>query len=73
MKREARYVVLKLKDIDACEFTDATLSAFNGICDRVNQKRISQGKGLLECVVIESDWPEFEPTWAAIEKRVDSE
>jgi len=24
----------------------------------------------LEYVVVEKDWPEFEPTWQAIEKRV---
>jgi hypothetical protein len=25
----------------------------------------------MQCVVVESDWPEYEPTWAAIGKRVD--
>lgn len=24
----------------------------------------------MECVIVESDWPEYEPTWKAIEARV---
>lgn len=24
----------------------------------------------MDCVVVESDWPEYEPTWRAIEARV---
>lgn len=26
----------------------------------------------VECIVVESDWPEYEPTWESIEKRCTS-
>ena len=69
-RREARYVVVKIKDIDAAGCTDAERDAFNVLCDKVSRYRISSAKGLLECVVVEKDWPEFEPTWKAIEERM---
>ena len=38
---------------------------------KVNRLRARAGKQQLRCVVVEHDWPEYEPTWAAIERRVD--
>lgn len=35
---------------------------------RVGREEV--GKAPLECVVVESDWPEYEPTWEAIEARM---
>lgn len=71
MEREQRYVVLKIKDIEAAGLFPYHINAFNEVCDAVSRARISKGKGLLECVVVEKDWPEYEPTWAAIANRVD--
>ena len=34
------------------------------------EQRRLKGKEPLDCVVVESDWPEYEPTWRAIEARV---
>ena len=32
--------------------------------------RALAGKPALHCVVVEKDWPEYEPTWVDIEARV---
>jgi hypothetical protein len=71
MKREPRYIVLKLTDMVAAELTDTERDQFNEVCDKVNRTRHSRMKPPLECVVVEKDWPEYEPTWAAIAARVD--
>lgn len=68
-EREQRYVVVKISDFHAAGITDAEIQAFNAVCDKVSRSRIQRSKGLLECVVVEKDWPEYEPTWAAIAKR----
>ena len=70
-KREQRYVVVKTKDIDEAGCTQVERDAFNILCDKVAAHRISAGKGLLECVVVEKTWPEYEPAWAAIQRRVE--
>jgi len=60
-KREDRYVVIKLKDLD--KKTTASLDFFlswKGIRTR-------------DCVVVESDWPEYEKVWKMIEDRVNGE
>lgn len=71
MNLEARYVVLKLKDMDAAGVTADEIAAFNSVCDKVSASRIGAAKGLLECLVIEKDWPEYQPTLAALSARVD--
>lgn len=71
MKREQRYIVLKLKDIEAANIDAGTLNVFNRVCDSVSAVREAQGKFPLDCVVVESDWPEYETVWGMIEKRVD--
>jgi len=68
-EREARYVVLKVTDIQRATLTEAEIAAFNEVCDKVARFRASQAKPALECVVVERDWPEYEPTWKAIEER----
>jgi hypothetical protein len=67
-KREQRYIVLKVKDVLACNFTQEQIDAFNVVCDAVNRYRIESGKGLLECVIVEKDWPNYEETWKEIER-----
>ena len=68
-KREARYVVLKNADIMQC-LTINELIELRRIQARVKEHRTKIGKPRLDCVVVESDWPEYEPTWRAIEARV---
>lgn len=69
-KRERRYVVVKISDLNATELTLEEIKAFNLVCDKVSITRVRKFKKPLQCVVVESDWPEYEPTWAAIEKRM---
>jgi len=40
------------------------------LSDTVAWFRERNGKQPLECVVVESDWPEYEPTWEAIKQRM---
>lgn len=70
-EREQRYVVLKITDIAAIGLSTVELAIFNATCDKVSRARIRRGKGPLECVVVERDWPEYEPTWQAIKQRMD--
>lgn len=72
MKREKRYLVFKLSDIKQYfDFSDqAVLSA---LACHIDDRRNADGRPDLEALVVESDWPEYEPTWAAIEARVDEE
>ena len=67
--REARYVVLKSADVMKC-LTVSELIELRRIQAKVEEHRAELGKPPLDCVVVESDWPEYEPTWRAIEARV---
>lgn len=67
-KRENRYLVLKTKDLDL--LTTAEQEILGVLTSTVANLRIQTGKQDLKCLVIESDWPEYEPTWKAIEARV---
>jgi len=73
MEREDRYLVIKRTDLDAAleHMRPEALDAFNEICTLAETLRRRRGKTPMECVVVEHDWPEYEATWAAIEKRVD--
>lgn len=57
-KREGRYVVIKLKDID--ENTQRQLGNFMQDLEIPTRS----------CVVVESDWPEYEPVWKMLEDRM---
>ena len=70
-EREQRYVVLKVKDVMQ-RLSEKDILMLARILDEIDAYRKSIGKKSLECVVIESDWPEYEPTWKAIEARVTS-
>ena len=68
-KREQRYFVVKVKD--AKEYLDARqLEKLAEIADTISEGREKDGIPAVDCVVVESDWPEYEPTWKAIEARV---
>lgn len=58
LKREVRYTVIKHNQL-----TDAQVGFL---------KNCIYGEGIptVEAVVIESDWPEYEPVWKMIEDRV---
>lgn len=70
-EREHRYLVLKISDINAI-CTDEIKGRLEDIALMVERGRAYQGKPSLTCVVVESDWPEYEPTWKAIEQRMTS-
>ena len=69
-KRETRYVVLKIKDINS--YLDAWhIRDLKELLKRVAEGRYRDGKPQFNAVVVEQDWPEFEQTWAAIESRME--
>ena len=67
--REARYAVLKNADVMQC-LTVNEIIELRRIQAKVEEHRAEIGKPPLDCVVVEKDWPEYEPTWKAIEARV---
>jgi hypothetical protein len=74
MKRESRYFVLKVADIEAALnaglLGTETLDALDNASLAVKKVRKQRGKDELACVVVESDWPEHEVVWGMIEARV---
>jgi hypothetical protein len=57
--RENRYIVIKLKDLSEDQFS------------RLESRMDNEGIiAVQDALVIEQDWPEYEPTWKAIEDRV---
>lgn len=70
MKREKRFTVLKNKDIEAY-LTYEDQIQLDDLCRKINRSRLLAEKAILQCVVVESDWPEYEKVWKMIEARVD--
>ncbi len=66
--RENRYLVLKLTDLKAALTPTKQMTLYQ-LAEEVDTNRRVCGKGQLRCVVVESDWPEYEPTWEAIQQR----
>ena len=64
--REDRYIVFKTSDLGNSLKGDE----IRRLAREYEEQRILKGKPPLEYVVVESDWPEYEPTWKAIEARV---
>lgn len=64
--REERYIVFKMSDLGNSLKGDE----IRRLAREYAEQRHLKGKPPLECVVVESDWPEYEPTWRAIEARV---
>lgn len=62
-KRENRYIVLKRKHLE--NLPSALQVRLKPVLDEADELMPQ-----LECLVIESDWPEYQPTWAAIEARM---
>ncbi|MFG0827055.1 hypothetical protein ACF8R6_01480 [Pseudomonas sp. CJQ_7] len=61
--REDRYIVVKRSDLAKVPvaYRSALVDPLFHLQAHLPQR---------ECLVIESDWPEYEPTWAAIKARV---
>lgn len=68
-KREPRYVVFKIKDILA-HLSPDQVELVEHLGRLIAHGRAQEGKPPFNAVVVEQDWPEFEPTWAAIEARM---
>jgi hypothetical protein len=66
-QREDRYIVIKRSDVDNF-WRDDVREQFMAALELLNEHhlRIPQR----QYVVIESDWPEYEPAWQMIERRV---
>lgn len=62
-QREDRYIVIKRSDLKKVpvSYRSALVDPMFSLLAHLPNR---------ECLVIESDWPEFEPVWAAIEARV---
>lgn len=65
-KREDRYIVFKVSDLGNSLKGDE----IRKLAEEYAEQRQLKGKEPLKCVVVESDWPEYEPTWKAIEARM---
>lgn len=65
-QREFRYIVFKLSDLGNSIKGDE----IRKLSDEYAAHRAEKGKAPLACVVIESDWPEYETVWQMIEDRV---
>lgn len=68
-QREERYTIFKISDVTEALGPDEC-TALIELEEKVALYREQAGKKPLVCVVVESDWPEYEPTWKAIEQRV---
>ncbi|WP_111639940.1 hypothetical protein [Marinomonas shanghaiensis] len=68
-KRENRYHALKASDVEAA-FTSEERALLEKLLAKADRHREEQNKKPLTCLVIESDWPEYELAWKAIESRV---
>ena len=66
-KREDRYLVIKRSDIDNF-WRDDVREQFMAALKRLNEHHVRTPQR--EYVVIENDWPEYEPVWQMIERRV---
>ncbi|WMC11739.1 hypothetical protein PU634_05070 [Oceanimonas pelagia] len=65
--REFRYWVAKVSDANAA-LTEQERGQLAALMQKVAAHREVAGKTPLECVVVESDWPIHDSTWAAVER-----
>lgn len=66
-QREERYTVLKHTDIHEALDPDETTTLIE-LEEKISIYREAQNKIPLQCVVVESDWPEYEIVWKMIEQ-----
>lgn len=65
--REHRYLVAKLADVEQT-LAHEEIQDLLALLDKVARHRASNSKPPLECVVVESDWPIYEQTWASVQR-----
>ncbi|MCS3839433.1 hypothetical protein HNR03_004044 [Pseudomonas sp. JAI111] len=66
--REDRYIVIKHSDM---EKAPADLrKSFSVQCRKLYEAMLTNGAPARSFVVVEADWPEYEPVWQMIERRV---
>ena len=68
-QREERYIVFKLSDVERY-LTDADRAYLAMMKNEIDAGRDCANKPPFKGLIVESDWPEYEPTWKAIEARV---
>lgn len=68
-KREERYYVLKISDMRKY-LSREKFESVGAIAEKLNAGRAVDGKTVLQAVVVEHDWPEYEGVWQMIETRV---
>lgn len=66
--RENRYMVWKLKDVEAY-LSEAEIKLATEMMKKIAAGRTTAGKLNRNCVVLESDWPGYEAAWLSIEKQ----
>lgn len=70
MKREERYLVFKNADVKRYLTPEAQIE-LSQIARTITGARKGQRRGELQCVVVESDWPEYEHVWEMIRLRAE--
>lgn len=70
MIRERRYTVFKNTDIERY-LSNSEVATLCELESKINFCRQQDKRGLLTAVVVENDWPEYEPVWRMIENRVE--
>jgi hypothetical protein len=70
-KREQRYIVLKVKDTK--DLTAGAKERLKKLISEIEDIQLTiRPTRPLECVVVESDWPEYETVWAMIQARMEN-
>ena len=68
---EDRYAVIKRKEVNCLSYEE--IVQLNDILQKLRDVRSTTGKQPLRCVVIESDWPEYQVVLDMLKKRVENE
>ncbi|HCH1893826.1 TPA: hypothetical protein NKR04_002332 [Vibrio parahaemolyticus] len=66
-EKKTKYWVAKLSDVNSA-LSDEEKGLLDRLLGKVAAHREATGKAPLECVVVESDWPNYAETWASIER-----
>jgi hypothetical protein len=69
-KREERYIVFKISDLQEMVQGTETINAMRLVSETLALMRAQNGQPPREYVVVESDWPEYDHVWRAIEARM---
>lgn len=67
--REERYIVFKMSDVERY-LTDKDRANITMMKMEIDAGRDCANKPPFKGIIVEADWPEYEPTWKAIEARV---